>query len=212
MLVAGSIRVAPANWRLATPRSTNQATGVRERGTPHRVAGRFSSTGGTLIRLEVIRNTGAGRMRRRCSRATGMIGVWRGETKSDRLSSMMLRGASGMFKVTVVSAEVEPRLRLQLVASQEICAGELIVKFSDQEIQRERTWCTMQIDHNRHVRNDYLNFVDHSCEPNSVLDIDALALVATATYRRSTRSRRSVPARRSSWPPRSIARAAARAA
>jgi len=83
-----------------------------------------------------------------------------------------------MFEVIVVTAEVEPRLRLQLIASQDIRSGELIVQFTDQEILRDRTWRTMQIDHNRHVRNDFLNFVDHSCEPNSVLDIDALALVA----------------------------------
>ena len=83
-----------------------------------------------------------------------------------------------MSKVVVVSAEVVPKLRLQLIASEDIGSGELIVQFSEQEIRRERTWRTMQIDSNKHVRNDFLNFVDHSCEPNAFLDIDSLALVA----------------------------------
>jgi SET domain len=83
-----------------------------------------------------------------------------------------------MGKVIVVTADVVPRLRLQLVASEVIKLGELIVQFTDQEIQEVRTWRTMQLDCNRHVRNEFLNYVDHSCEPNALLEIDSLSLMA----------------------------------
>ena len=83
-----------------------------------------------------------------------------------------------MGKVIVVSAQVDPRLKLQLVASEAIQSGEVIVPFTEHDIQIQRTWRTVQIEFNRHVRNDFLNFVDHSCEPNARLEIDARALVA----------------------------------
>ena len=77
-----------------------------------------------------------------------------------------------MSKVNVVSAEVIPRLRLQLVASQPMAPGEVIVQGSDEEVQDHRTWRTLQLDDSRHLRNEFLNFVDHSCSPNSLLDVD----------------------------------------
>lgn len=83
-----------------------------------------------------------------------------------------------MSKVNVVSAEVTPRLRLQLVASEPILSGEIIVQGSKEEVQHQRTWRTLQLDENRHLRNEFLNFVDHSCSPNALLDVDGLALVA----------------------------------
>jgi hypothetical protein len=81
-------------------------------------------------------------------------------------------------KVNVVSAAIEPRLRLMLVANDDIAKGEIIFTCSAKEITRERTWRTLQIDFNRHVKNDLLDYVDHSCEPNSVFDIDRLALLS----------------------------------
>ncbi len=83
-----------------------------------------------------------------------------------------------MGRVIVVTAAVVPRLRLQLIASAPIRSGEVIVSFTDHDIQATRTWRTLQIDFQRHVRNDFLNFVDHSCEPNACLDIEGRALVA----------------------------------
>ena len=83
-----------------------------------------------------------------------------------------------MSKVNVVSAEVTPRLRLQLVASEPITKNEIIVQSCEEEVQDHRTWRTLQLDEGRHLRNEFLNFVDHSCSPNAVLDIDSLALVA----------------------------------
>ncbi len=83
-----------------------------------------------------------------------------------------------MNKVNVVSAEVTPRLRLQLVASQAIADGEIIVQSCEEEIQDHRTWRTLQVDESRHLRNEFLNFVDHSCAPNALLDVDRLALMA----------------------------------
>jgi hypothetical protein len=65
-----------------------------------------------------------------------------------------------------------------LVASQPIKAGEVIVQSREEEIQDHRTWRTLQLDESRHLRNEFLNFVDHSCSPNSLLDVDSLALVA----------------------------------
>lgn len=83
-----------------------------------------------------------------------------------------------MTRVNVVSAEVSPRLRLQLVASEPIETGMVIVQSCEQEVQSVRTWRTLQLSQDRHLRNDFLNFVDHSCAPNSLLDVDDLKLVA----------------------------------
>lgn len=83
-----------------------------------------------------------------------------------------------MSKVNVVSAEVTPRLRLQLVASRPIASGEVIVQGREGEVQQSRTWRTLQLDERRHLRNEFLNFVDHSCSPNALLDVDSLALRA----------------------------------
>ena len=83
-----------------------------------------------------------------------------------------------MSKVNVVSAEVTPRLRLQLVASQTIASGEVIVQSREEEVQDHRNWRTLQLDETRHLLNEFLNFVDHSCSPNALLDVDKLALVA----------------------------------
>ena len=81
-------------------------------------------------------------------------------------------------KVTVVSAAVRPRLHLCLIASEDIAAGEAIVSCSSDEVTRERSWRTIQVDHNRHVRNQYLDYVDHSCEPNAAFVVESLQLVA----------------------------------
>ena len=86
-----------------------------------------------------------------------------------------------MSKVNVVSAEVTPRLRLQLVASQPISSGEVIVQGREGEVQERRTWRTLQLDESRHLRNEFLNYVDHSCSPNALLDVGNLALVAIKT-------------------------------
>jgi len=83
-----------------------------------------------------------------------------------------------MSKVNVVTAVISPQLHLQLVASQPIMVGEVIVQSCKEEIQNHRTWRTLQLDESRHLRNEFLNFVDHSCSPNSLLDVDNLALVA----------------------------------
>ena len=83
-----------------------------------------------------------------------------------------------MSKVNVVSAEVSPQLRLQLVASQPITDGEVVVQCREEEVQDQRTWRTLQLDENRHLRNEFLNFIDHSCSPNALLDTERLALVA----------------------------------
>jgi hypothetical protein len=83
-----------------------------------------------------------------------------------------------MSKVNVASAEVSPRLRLQLVASEPISSGEIIVQSDDEEIQFERTWRTLQVDDARQLPNDFLNFVDHSCLPNTLPDVDKLDLMA----------------------------------
>ena len=83
-----------------------------------------------------------------------------------------------MTKVNVVSAAVEPRLKLMLVANGDIAKGEIIFTCSPEEITRERTWRTLQIDFNRHVKNDLLDYVDHSCDPNSVFDVDRLAMIS----------------------------------
>jgi hypothetical protein len=81
-------------------------------------------------------------------------------------------------KVNVVSAAVEPRLRLMLVANDAIAKGEPVFTCRPDEITRERTWRTIQVDFDRHLKNDLLDYVDHSCEPNAVFDVDRLAMIA----------------------------------
>ena len=83
-----------------------------------------------------------------------------------------------MSKVDVFSAAVVPRLHLNLVAREEIEPGEAIFACSPDEVTRERTWRTIQIDYNRHIKNDLLDYVDHSCHPNSVFVTENLSLVA----------------------------------
>ena len=89
-----------------------------------------------------------------------------------------------MSKVNVVSAAIEPRLRLMLVANEDIAKGEPVFSCRPDEITRERTWRTIQIDFNRHLKNDLLDYVDHSCDPNSVFDVDRLAMVALKPIRK----------------------------
>jgi hypothetical protein len=81
-------------------------------------------------------------------------------------------------KVNVVSAAIEPRLRLMLVANDDIAKGEPVFTCHPDEITRERTWRTIQVDFNRHLKNDLLDYVDHSCDPNSVFDVGRLAMIA----------------------------------
>jgi hypothetical protein len=83
-----------------------------------------------------------------------------------------------MSKVDVVSAAVTPRLRLNLVARVPIDRGDVIFQCSPSEIVEERTWRTIQLDAHRHVKNEFLDYVDHSCDPNAVFDGDRLAMVA----------------------------------
>ena len=81
-------------------------------------------------------------------------------------------------KVTVVTATVFPRLQLNLVAREDFAKGEVIVFCSFDEIRRERTWRTIQVDYNRHVKHELLDYVDHSCDPNAVFITEDLTLVA----------------------------------
>lgn len=81
-------------------------------------------------------------------------------------------------KVNVVSAEVEPRLKLNLVARDAICRGDAVVQCSADNIIGRRTWRTIQIGPGRHLRNQYIDYIDHHCEPNTVFDIERLALMA----------------------------------
>jgi SET domain-containing protein len=81
-------------------------------------------------------------------------------------------------KVNVISTSVQPRLRLSLVASDTISPGEVIVACSHGEVTGHRTWRTVQIGQNRHIKNELLDYVDHSCHPNAVFVIEALQLVA----------------------------------
>jgi hypothetical protein len=81
-------------------------------------------------------------------------------------------------KVNVISTAVQPRLRLSLVASDTIGPGEVIVTCAQDEVTGLRTWRTVQIGQNRHLKNELLDYVDHSCHPNAVFVIEALQLIA----------------------------------
>lgn len=83
-----------------------------------------------------------------------------------------------MSRVVVVSAAIEPRLRLSLVASEPIGPGEDIFACDASEETPERTWRTIQLDAQRHLKNDFMDYVDHSCDPNAVFDVDRLVLVS----------------------------------
>lgn len=83
-----------------------------------------------------------------------------------------------MNKVTVISTAVQPRLRLCLVASEPIAAGEPILSWTPDQIGPERTWRTVQVGPGRHARTDLLDYVDHSCRPNALVAIENMQLVA----------------------------------
>ncbi len=83
-----------------------------------------------------------------------------------------------MSKVTVVSTKVTPRLRLNLVASVDFKGGDTVLQCSKDEIQETRTWRTVQVDIGRHLKNEFLAYVDHSCRPNTLFDVDSLSLTA----------------------------------
>lgn len=83
-----------------------------------------------------------------------------------------------MNRVNVISTSVQPRLRLSLVASDTIGPGEVIVACSRDEITGQRTWRTVQIGQNRHIKNELLDYVDHSCHPNAIFMTETLQLVA----------------------------------
>lgn len=92
-----------------------------------------------------------------------------------RLSSQETRGecdrGKSVTKVTVVSTEIVPRLHLHLVACADIGEGETIVACTSEQITSTRTWRTVQIDHNRHLRNELLDYVDHSCDSGSEVEL-----------------------------------------
>ena len=74
-----------------------------------------------------------------------------------------------MRKVTVVSTSVTPRLRLNLVAADDIAVGDMVLQCTPQEIQDSRTWRTVQVELGVHVKNEFLVYVDHSCDPNTLI-------------------------------------------
>jgi len=81
-------------------------------------------------------------------------------------------------KVNVISTAVQPRLRLTLVATSPIRLGETVVSCTPDEITAQRTWRTVQLGPNSHLKNELLDYVDHSCNPNTILEIDTLRLIA----------------------------------
>lgn len=83
-----------------------------------------------------------------------------------------------LSKLTVVSASVKPRLRLSLVATELIEEGEVVLRCSPEEVQVESTWRTLQLGFARHLKNELLDFMDHSCAPNVGLDVDTLEFKA----------------------------------
>jgi hypothetical protein len=83
-----------------------------------------------------------------------------------------------MTKVDVVSVARQPRLRLNLVALVDIGAREIVFACAPADVTADRTWRTIQIGFARHVKNEWLDYVDHSCTPNAVFDVDGLTMVA----------------------------------
>ena len=83
-----------------------------------------------------------------------------------------------MLKVNVVSRAITPRLHLSLMASDVIAPGEPILEWTPEQITSERTWRTVQVGHGLHVKNELLDYVDHSCEPNAIVAIESRQLLA----------------------------------
>jgi hypothetical protein len=83
-----------------------------------------------------------------------------------------------MSKVDVVSVAIQPRLRLNLIARVAIGRGEVVFECARDEVTAVRTWRTIQLGFGMHLKNQWLDYVDHSCEPNAIFDVDRLAMVA----------------------------------
>jgi len=59
-------------------------------------------------------------------------------------------------------------------------AGELIAEFSVKELFREPTYLTFQVGHDKHMMIDpeFLQCMNHSCNPNTFFDISAMKLIS----------------------------------
>jgi hypothetical protein len=67
----------------------------------------------------------------------------------------------------------EKTLQHALMASRDIMKDEVIAEFSAREILTEPNFLTIQIDHKKHIllQPDFLQYTNHSCEPNVFFDI-----------------------------------------
>jgi len=80
--------------------------------------------------------------------------------------------------VTVVAKSVFPRLFMSLVAERNIAVGEQVLNCRGASVSAVRTWRTVQLDHGVHLQNEVLDYVNHSCEPNCVVDAETPAILA----------------------------------
>lgn len=68
-------------------------------------------------------------------------------------------------------------LEKRLVAIQKIEKNEIILKLTG-KILNQPTKQTIQIDHKKHLKNSFVDYLNHSCNPNSHVDTEKLSIVA----------------------------------
>lgn len=74
----------------------------------------------------------------------------------------------------------EKTLQHALYAARDISKDEVISEFSAREILTEPNFLTIQINHNKHIllQPDFLQYTNHSCEPNVFFDVIHMQQVA----------------------------------
>lgn len=83
-----------------------------------------------------------------------------------------------MSCVRIDDVEIDTESAKALVAAVPIAVGTVVVDCDDSEIQAKRTFRTIQIGLGRHIRNTLIDYVNHSCSPNTLFDTERLELVA----------------------------------
>lgn len=67
-----------------------------------------------------------------------------------------------------------------LKSKKEFKKGDILISFSTSVRTKEVTYLTVQLFENEHIflQPEYLQFINHSCDPNSFFDVDSMNLIA----------------------------------
>ncbi|MBI2542595.1 MAG: SET domain-containing protein-lysine N-methyltransferase [Candidatus Aenigmarchaeota archaeon] len=70
----------------------------------------------------------------------------------------------------------------RLIAIEKVAKNEVICKLKGKLLDKP-TWQTLQVGPNKHLKNRIIDYLNHSCNPNSFVDTEKLVLVANRTIK-----------------------------